>query len=501
MGILYVNKFRIKKYLTFLFLIILIVGHNSCKKDELNDGLTIEQKIENAKKWYEQEVAQSKGYLKSDAGDSVKLIQELLWDKVETTILTDQSLVITVPIKSNLIKLGIGLNNQNLVINYKDDLIQSKIVNVFFNNKTDTTRLSPVKLYEIAFLGSIVNKEAKYHNQIVNKNIDSDLILNTSVKSTIGAKKIANSPNNNAKMESVQCSDWYLITNYYDGYGGIIGQSEQYLGRTCNNGVGLDQDQPAPGEWGGTPGYEESQRDVVLDTSITNNPKLNCLLKKMLGLNSTAGNAQMLNLLTAFVGKGFNVTFKIGTTVDPNSKGETGPDPNNLTKYNIVLNRNKINTESQMSWVKTLLHEAFHANLMQKAYEMFGDYTVGLWPIGPKDMTLEQLMDKIENVTQSNPTLAQQHHEFMAMNIGFIKDGLKNFSAANNTNHTNFNEDRFEALAYQGLELTSYYINKVCKDVNGNIIMVNYSGGNYTLAQVHNNKAGDLMTNSTIPCN
>ncbi len=71
----------------------------------------------------------------------------------------------------------------------------------------------------------------------------------------------------------------------------------------------------------------------------------------------------------------------------------------------------------------------------------------------------------------------------------------------NNANHANFNKDRFEAFAYHGLQLTSYYINKVCKDANGNIVMVNYSGGNYTLADVHNNKASDLMVNSIIPCN
>ncbi|WP_113651684.1 hypothetical protein [Pedobacter namyangjuensis] len=65
-------------------------------------------------------------------------------------------------------------------------------------------------------------------------------------------------------------------------------------------------------------------------------------------------------------------------------------------------------------------------------------------------------IDKIESVAQPQPTLAQQHHEFMAMNIEIIKNGLKSFSLANNSNHSNFNADRFEALAYQRLELTSY---------------------------------------------
>jgi hypothetical protein len=135
-----------------------------------------------------------------------------------------------------------------------------------------------------------------------------------------------------------------------------------------------------------------------------------------------------------------------------------------------------------MSWVKTLLHEAFHANLMQKSYEMFGDQAVGLWAIGPIDLTLEELVNKIENVIQGEPTLAQQHHEFMAMNIGFIKDGLKSFSLANNTENSDFNDDHFTALAYEGLNGTSYYLNNVVKDASGNNIMVSYNGGTYTLA-------------------
>ncbi len=156
-----------------------------------------------------------------------------------------------------------------------------------------------------------------------------------------------------------------------------------------------------------------------------------------------------------------------------------------------------------MSWAKTLLHETFHANLMQKSYEMFGDYAVGLWAIGPKHMTLKELMDKIENVTQANPTLAQQHHEFMAMNINIIKNGLKSISLTNNSTsiHNSFTDDHFYGLAYEGLNQTSYYLNKVLKDVNGNLKTTDYNGTQTPLATVYYWQGIAIQEQSNISCN
>ena len=242
-------------------------------------------------------------------------------------------------------------------------------------------------------------------------------------------------------------------------------------------------------------------KDVIIrDTSITNNPKINCLLNKLLG---SGGNSEIKALLDAFTGQGFDVTFKIGTMQDSTSKGETGPDPNNPTKYNIALNRNMINTETQMSWVKVLLHEAFHANLMQKTYKLFGNTAVGLWDKKPGGMSIDELMDytSMKAASSGDPVLFAEHHYFMAMNIDVIKNGLKSFSLANNLNHSDFNDDHFTAMAYEGLNKTSYYLNNVIKDSNGNNIMVFYSGQNRLLSDVHGNRSMFLTNNSVIPCN
>lgn len=246
---------------------------------------------------------------------------------------------------------------------------------------------------------------------------------------------------------------------------------------------------------------EEAARTITRDTSVANNPKINCLMDKLLGTSSNSGNTQFTSLLTAFTGKGFDLIFKLGSLTG-SDKGQTTYNPYSPTDYSIIIDRNFVNTETKINVVKTLLHEAFHANLMQKSYEMFGNAEVGLWAIGPKDLSLQELMDKIENVIQTNhPTLAQTHHEFMAQNISIIKNGLMSFALTNDTNYSDFTDDDFTALAYEGLHTTSYYLNKVVKDSNGNPIMVSYSGGVYTLAAVHTNRAENVKTGSVIPCN
>jgi hypothetical protein len=245
---------------------------------------------------------------------------------------------------------------------------------------------------------------------------------------------------------------------------------------------------------------EIARKIIATDTSITNNPKIKCLLEKLLGLDGTNGNPQMKGLLEGFINKGFDVTFKIGTT-DTASKAETSPGPNDPTKYYITLNRNKINTLTQMSWVKVLLHEAFHASLMQKSYEMFGNYAVGLWAVGPKDLTLQELMDKIESLVQPQPTLAQQHHEFMAMNIAIIKDGLKSFYDSNNTATNYFTDHYFLSLAYEGLHETNYYKEKVIKNPDGSEKIVDFVGTPTPLNTICKNLYKVVERDTTIPCN
>jgi hypothetical protein len=127
---------------------------------------------------------------------------------------------------------------------------------------------------------------------------------------------------------------------------------------------------------------------------------------------------------------------------------------------------------------------------------------VALWDKNPKNMSTNELMDytTMKANASNNPILKAEHHDFMAQHFSIIRDGLKSFSLTYNPNHNEYDNTHFDALAYQGLTNTSYYLNKVSTDANGNAIMVNYSGGVYALAQVQMSKADYLRTNSTIPC-
>lgn len=266
------------------------------------------------------------------------------------------------------------------------------------------------------------------------------------------------------------------------------------------NGTASDQN-PCNTCMGGNTGITACPREIKIDTSITNNPKINCIMEKLLGMNGNTANPEFTALLNAFKAKGFDVTFKIGPT-KATSWGETAEDPYNPTKYNIVLNRNRINEGSQMDWVKTLLHEAFHANLLQKTYELFGSSAIALWDKNPSNMSFNELMDYVnmKAETSGNPVLKVEHHNFMAANFEIIRDGLKSFSLANNPNHSDYNNFHFDALAYHGLKDTSYYLNNVIKNPDGSPKIIEVNGHKYVVKDMHNNFYNSL-SQENIPCN
>lgn len=73
-----------------------------------------------------------------------------------------------------------------------------------------------------------------------------------------------------------------------------------------------------------------------------------------------------------------------------------------------------------MGWAKTLLHEAFHANLMQKSYELFGHPNIALWLKKPEEMTLEELMDQMELKVQGNIALTYFSYRLMKQIIPYL---------------------------------------------------------------------------------
>jgi len=88
----------------------------------------------------------------------------------------------------------------------------------------------------------------------------------------------------------------------------------------------------------------------------------------------------------------------------------------------------------------------------------------------------------------------------MAAKFEIIRDGLKSFSLANNPNHSDYNDFNFDALGYQGLTGTSYYLNNVIKNPDGSLKTVIINGHELILKDVIDGFYIDLRKEN-IPCN
>ncbi|MFC3362738.1 hypothetical protein ACFOG5_06060 [Pedobacter fastidiosus] len=159
-----------------------------------------------------------------------------------------------------------------------------------------------------------------------------------------------------------------------------------------------------------------------------------------------------------------------------------------------------LGTLSNIEIAKEFFHEAFHANIMQQARALFGSPAVGLWTKGPEDMSLIEVVEKMDAEVLGKPDLEALHHQYMAMNVENIFTGLKTFAQTNSTNYNSFNDGHFKGLAYEGLHTTPYYLNYVVKDGSGNDRTTTYFGQTYTLADYYITVATILKDTNVSPC-
>ncbi|WP_421944580.1 hypothetical protein [Pedobacter sp.] len=251
-----------------------------------------------------------------------------------------------------------------------------------------------------------------------------------------------------------------------------------------------------PGEaYGGEIVKEEYTRAIISkDTSIINNPKAKCALDKLLN-----NNIKFDSLLKAFTGVGYDVTFKVKDVLtNADSRGETTYNPANKAQIYINLKRSFVNSAPPIHIAKTLLHEAFHANLMQRAHDVFGTYEVtNNWTKKPEDMTLNELMDIFESKLAGNSTLGAVHHEYIARNIGVLVLGLKEFAQKYDANYNNYDQYDYLGLAWEGSRETTYFIQNV-KDTQ-----VYYIPGtplHMRIDSLFDNKVTPMLNNSNINC-
>ena len=146
---------------------------------------------------------------------------------------------------------------------------------------------------------------------------------------------------------------------------------------------------------------------------------------------------------------------------------------------------------------KTLLHEAFHTNLMQRAYAIFGSAEINnLWAKKPEDMALQELMNIFESKL-AGTSIITIHHQYIAQNIAVLVSGLKEFAQKYDVNYGNANDYQFYGLAWEGLDDTKYYKDNV-KDKQ--IYYIPGTDMHINADTLYRNQRISLLSSSNVNC-
>lgn len=217
---------------------------------------------------------------------------------------------------------------------------------------------------------------------------------------------------------------------------------------------------------------------VVVDSSIAQNQKVNCIYEKLLTDSSAYG---LISLLQAFQGEsGFNIIFKLK---DIDSEGKTHYSGNGV--FEVWINRTSaLDTEYSRIWLaSTFMHEAFHAKLRQKALAVFGAQDIQNWPKNIEDMTLAELASYVEINAKSKNIWDGIMHDYMVNHINEMAILIQNFVFKGYPDKyalTNGDIEQFKALAFMGLQGSNFYKEKVVdsgKENEYNVFRGNFVGG------------------------
>lgn len=240
-----------------------------------------------------------------------------------------------------------------------------------------------------------------------------------------------------------QCTDWYQW---------VSGECS-YLDTTCDiwweSDTGNNPYTPGWPESGGSGGAGSSPEnggttfDIIVDYSITNHPKANCIYTK-LGSNST-----FTNLISAFDNNGgaMNLYFKLGNISGTVNATTTGIYPYN--ELTITLDQTKLQNYRTVEVARTFLHEAVHAKIFSELGKAgianYEQLTSANFP---------GLFDAYVEYKNGNIPQDQVQHQYMAGHyVNLIAAGLKEFDTRNH-NNPEITMDHYVALAWDGLRGT-----------------------------------------------
>ena len=200
----------------------------------------------------------------------------------------------------------------------------------------------------------------------------------------------------------------------------------------------------------GSSGDSEEKKANDFEEKITDDELEECLKKILDSLKKI--NKGVGKIVVKFAGNkpGYNWVVKSGTTVN-GGPGQTVPIYNRRNRtVTTTFDTNKWKEASELSWARTLLHEAVHAHIVAS----FGVELV------QAKITYANMMKDYYDIYNQSPN--DTHHAEIVRNfVGDIALALKEFGIANGYN---LSDQFYNDLAWGGL--TDW----VKKDSNGNII-------------------------------
>lgn len=481
----------------------LIFGLNSCKKE-----LLISNPAENDKKLTLTELKKiTNKYFIVKSLDSIKCTPN--WLKAYSINLKNGSNIIHVSFAENIYQ---AYNNaQSHLVAYKDSTgkIETAImvirpadgdVSKIPANTTLKNFTGDIMLYTLneTFIRghALVNGKIKGEIKIEN----SDIAVNMSILNKLNkVMDITRAGSLNQIQAWEEQCEWRQGPSYVNSAGEVVIVSRRYCSWHYRQPDAflpeeetIDYIEPLPTYGGEIITDEITKKIISKDTSITNNIKAKCALEKLLN-----DNVKFDSLLLAFTGAGYNLTFKVESIGGDTLRGGTTYDPYNQQNFKIVLNRSFVNSAKPIQIAKTLLHEAFHANLMQRAYQVFGNGAVNTWVKKPGEMSLNELIDVFEEKV-AGTTLETVHHEYMAKNINIIVAGLKEFAQKHDSNYLNYDEYDYQGLAWEGLRKSRYFIENVQFT---QIYYVPNTTVNARADSLFDNRVIPMLNSSQIICN